>query len=222
MSFEKFKDVGQGPTNACGAFALAAALEDLGLVENIPAVLNTEDLLEGYNKPSRQAYAQRIYQVTGNLMLTDEIALYQVDAPARHQSPPSALTSMAHRCGIDTSNIRTFYNEAAKEHFSRLELVSKNPSLPNLFAAEFELISRQSISVMEDKYSKFPDKGQVHLLGVNNNRHWIAINYDTCYDSACGSVSFYNRVGQLPLTTTFRTELQEYQFSGWWISLQRN
>ncbi|MVT09003.1 hypothetical protein [Chitinophaga tropicalis] len=219
MSFERFQGVNQTSPNSCGAFALAAALEDMGLAE-IPMALNTEVIVEGYTKPSPQAYAQRIYQITGNVMLGESVAMYQYSSPAMHQNPPSALTCVAHRSGMEASCIRVSYNIAAQEYFSRLELQNISP-WPNLFDAEVALISPQFGEVMGPvEYLSFPEKNQVHLLGVNDHKHWIVIGYDTCYDSASGTVCRYDREQPLPLRT-FITLERKYKFSGWWISLER-
>jgi hypothetical protein len=224
MPFANYNGVVQTTPNSCGAFALAAALDHIG-VANIMNVLDTANLANGFTQPGPQAFAQSIYQVTGCLDIDFGAltATYQYQAPVADTNPPSALAYMAVQSGAAAGNVLIRYNNAAFVAFAAIAVLNAGGA-GNLLATEINLINAPAFGnvVGPINYLALPAPGEAHLLLVSGNTHWIAINNLEVYDPATGFVGPYVVNAPLPLvnlTYVMGGMPHPYVFDGVWISL---
>src|SRR5689334_7499366 len=121
MSLQAYKNIKQTTDNSCGAFALAAALSHLGRAQII-GQLNTERISDGFHSPAPAAFAQRIYQITGCIVLGMTEATYKYTAPVSNRNAPSAMAYMASQLGLQTNQIRVLYNNDAGRIFGSMKV----------------------------------------------------------------------------------------------------
>lgn len=230
MAFNAYHGVQQTTTNSCGAFALAAALTHLGSA-TLPDILNTGNLAQRYTAPGPAALAQRIYQITGNLLLNllapTPTATYRYQAPVNDYNPPSALAFVARQFGLAVNNIIVYYNNNAAGILQHIQVTNVGAGT-DLLATEIDLITTQPAYGLVNgpvNYTQKPGPKEAHLVVVENLNHTIALNETELYDSAYGYVGPYtlNNNGPLPLTQISFTlpsgPTVNYQFSGVWIKL---
>lgn len=233
MPFTNYNGIVQTTANSCGAFALAAAMDNFGvpLPNQNANLLNTANLALGFNGPvsvvantGAAAFGNSIYQVTGNLALdmTVPSATYQYTAPA--VSDMNSPSTIAYVASLFAFPPVVFYNMAGQITFNAVPVT--NPTgQGNLFDTEVAIMATvPAITVNHPavNHLALPGPNQVHILLVNNN-HWIAINDTQLYDPGTGYVGAYNVNAPLPLATItydWHGVLQVYNFSGIWIQLQ--
>ena len=233
MPFTHFNGIVQATDNSCGAFALAAAMDNFGLAlaNQNAQLLNTNNLAQGFNQGVRvvspgggaAAFGTSVYQVTGelNLDFTVPDATYQYTAPiVSDMNSPSALAYIANLFAFATT---VFYDQNGSDTFNAVQVT--NPTgQGNLFDTEVALLQTLPNVVITPSlggYTALPAANQVHLLLVNNE-HWVAINNTQLYDSETGYVGAYNH-NPLPLVTVsymWLGAVKDYPFSGIWIQLQ--
>lgn len=224
MPFANYNGVVQTTPNSCGAFALGAALEHIGLAHTTN-VLDTANLVNGFNQPGPQAFAQSIYQVTGciDIDFAALTATYQYQAPVANTNPPSAILYMAVELGANPANILTRYNNAAGAAFGAIHVL--NPGAAGtLLNTEINLINPPALGNVNGpvNYLALPVGGEAHILLVNGNTHWIVISNNQLYDPATGYVGPYVANAPLPLVTIsyhIGGIAHVYPFSGLWIRL---
>jgi len=231
MSFANFSTIQQTSLNSCGAFALAAAMDNFGLAlqKQTAKLLNTVDLAQGFNQADTVIdvgtpadFAGSIYQVTGNLLI-DFIAMeatYQYTNPVSDMNSTSTIAYVANLFGFTTT---VFYDATGQTTFSFVQ-VPNVTGQGNLFATEVAIMGTVPITITASLagYSTLPAQNQVHILLVNNN-HWVAINDKQLYDPGTGYVGAYTVNAPLPLATItypYGGGIKDYPFSGIWIQLQ--
>jgi hypothetical protein len=238
MPFTNFNGIIQTPPNSCGAFALAAALENFALAPQQPQadLLNTDDLTQGYthqpgaqisNEGGAEAFATAIYQVTGNLLLGFGDATYRYTAPVTNMNPPSALVYVATLFGYPTNQIAVFYTNEGSALFSPIPVLNPGAG-SNLLDTEIELLGRINngggmiIAGPTDYLAVPPPDGKVQIVLVQQGQHWLAINHTQLYDPGTGFVGAYTLTdtdGDLSFNYTTDEVVRENDFSGIWIEL---
>lgn len=243
MSFNSFDNVVQTTTNSCGAFALAAALVNFDLADQTTqaCLLNTADLKKGYTAsgPSvvysgaASAFAESIYQVTGNLLLGTD-ATYEYDTPTNvNMNPPSALVYVATLFGHPPGTIAVKYTGAGMGLFEPLGVTNKGWGA-NLFATEINLLSliagssAMVIAGPMDYAGKPKTEGFVQIVLVNDGGHWLAISNNQLYNPGDGYVGNYQlAIDQDNVSFEYITGVEpdqktnKYVFSGIWIELPK-
>ncbi|EHQ24869.1 hypothetical protein [Mucilaginibacter paludis] len=239
MSFNAFINIAQpAGSNSCGAFALAALLQNFGLQQqNQQAyLLNTENMASGYTQPGPEvsynndplAFAQSIYQVTGILNTDATNAVYQYLNPVSDMNPPSALVYIATLFGYPPDRITVQYNNAGMNMFSSLHVTNAGAG-GTLLNTEITLLAGindagNMIIAGPVNYSNRPNNTQLQMILVDNGTHWIALNSTQLYDPGTGEVGSYTDpvdnggVWSCTCPGTNRT----YDFSGIWIQLRIN
>ena len=232
MPFNNFNGVTQTTANSCGAFALAAALNDLGYLV-IPPLdrLDTANLANRYNVPSQTAAsvaaALKLYQVSGNLVMNAAVpnATYQYQNPVADTNPPSALVFLAHQNGVPVASVMTSYDANAAAMFGAF-------AVTNVGAAGNLLVTETALILGPPAYGgvvgpiAYPGPpaapGTIHILSVNNGAHWIAINDTQVYDSGTGFVGAYVYNVGPPAQITYAppgVPPVVHQLDGLWITL---
>ncbi|HWK04463.1 MAG TPA: hypothetical protein VNS58_12570 [Puia sp.] len=232
MPFTNFNGIVQTTANSCGAFALAAAMDNFGMpLPNQNAnLLSTANLATGYSVAGpvvssaggASAFAESIYPVTGNLLLdlTVPDATYQYLAPVSDMNSPSTLAYVASLFGFAPV---VYYDATGFATFNGV-VVTNPTGQGNLFDTEVAIMATEAAITVTPSlggYTTLPAANQVHILLVDNN-HWIAINNTQLYDPATGYVGVYNVNAPLPLVTiTYMHNgiVEDYDFSGIWIEL---
>jgi hypothetical protein len=236
MSFDIFNGIEQSTANSCGAYALAAALENFGLAQQTHQanLLNTANLATGYsqagpavsNTEGAGAFAASIYQVTGNLLLSNT-AIYEYLVPVSDMNPPSALVYVATLFGYSPNHIAVRYTNAGMATFDALQ-VTNNGTGGSLLNTEIDLLTiinqnQGMIIVGPVNYNGIPDATHVQIVLVQNGQHWIAVNNAQLYDPGTGYVGAYQLVdneGQLSFDYEMADVTHENDFSGIWIELR--
>jgi hypothetical protein len=232
MPFTNYNGIQQTTANSCGAFALAAAMDNFGMpLPNQNAhLLNTANLAQGFDQAvsvvsntGAAAFGDSIYEVTGNLLLdlTVPEATYQYTAPAvSDMNSPSTLAYVASLFGFAPV---VYYDATGFATFNGVPVT--NPTgQGNLFDTEVAIMATQAaitVTASLGGYTTLPAANQVHILLVDNN-HWVAINNTQLYDPATGYVGVYNVNAPLPLVTItymYNGIVEDYNFSGIWIEL---
>ena len=230
MSFVTYNGVKQTTVNSCGAFSLAAAFSHFGLAQ-MPYVLDTANLSQGYTLPGPEAFAQRIYQITGNLSLDimQRTATYRYGNPVSDFNSFSSLTYVANLFGMEMQRLRVHYNENAESALNLLQVsnYSRSCKTANLLQTEIDLITGPAYANVTGPagYTQLPLLNAVHLLVVDQFMHSVVINAHECYDPATGYVGPYstNAITSLtPLTQiTYRHQGMtcHMAFSGLWLQM---
>lgn len=238
MSFNNFNGIVQAPANSCGAFSLAAALDSFGIAQQTHQanLLNTANLSTGYNQAgpavsntgTPTAFAQSIYQVTGNLLLNilGGTSTYRYLNPVSDMNSPSALVYIATLFGVPPNNIAVRYTNAGMQTFEALT-VTNNGAGGNLLATEINLLTaidqgRGMIIAGPVNYNGIPNGNNVQIVLVNNGQHWIALNNNQLYDPGTGYVGAYQLVGNganLSFNYSQGVITHVNTFSGIWIEL---
>lgn len=238
MSFNNFNTIVQTTANSCGAFALAAALENFPLAQQTQQahLLNTANLALGYsgtltavaNTGTPQAFAESIYAVTGNLLLGAGEATYQYTEPAAtNMNPPSAMVYIATLFGYVPKQIAVKYNNTGMQMFTAFEVTNlgNGGDLLNTEIEQLLLINNQQGMVIAGPldYTDQPLHNQVQIILVQDGQHWLAINSTELYDPGTGYVGPYDLVldedGQQSFNYTMDEDVHENGFSGIWIQL---
>lgn len=232
MSFNTYNKVIQSSANSCGAFALAAALTDLGcpnMPANIPR-LNTGNLALGYTVAppfvESHSFGDVIYQTTGCLCINDDntTAVYKYTTPLVDTNPPSALAFVAIQCGIAPANVIVNITPDTQIQFTGITLEQQGAA-GDLYNTECNLINPPTYGTLVPNatYTHKPEPNECHLLLVNNAQHWIAINNTQVYDSATGFVGNYFFNDDIEFTTLTYTlpdnEVVICNLSGLWLQL---
>ena len=231
MSFVAYNGVRQITINSCGAFSLAAALHHFGLTR-LPRLLDTDNLSAGYTMPGAHAFAQDIYQITGNLFMdiSNNAATYRYGIPVSDCNSFSALTYVASQFGLNAERIKVLYNHAAERSLHLLQVT--NPTgkgqKANLLQMEKDLITGPPYAKMAGPvdYIQLPKNGAAHLLIVSQFMHSIVINEKECYDPGTGYVGPYTTnivSARRPLTEITYRHLGlpvHLPFSGFWMEME--
>jgi hypothetical protein len=199
-------------------------------------LLNTANLEAGYsqagpaiaNTGGAGAFAQGIYQVTGNLLLSNS-ATYEYLTPVSDMNPPSALVYVAVLFGYGPNHIAVRYSNAGMEIFDAVQ-VTNNGTGGSLLNTEIDLLTiinqnQGMIIVGPVNYNGLPDATHVQVVLVQNGQHWIAVNSTQLYDPGTGYVGVYQLIeneGQLSFEYQMEDVTHENDFSGIWIELRAN
>ncbi|KAA2238576.1 hypothetical protein F0L74_20345 [Chitinophaga agrisoli] len=230
MSFAAYNGVRQITINSCAAFSMAAALHHFGLTR-LPHLLDTDNLAAGYTMPGAHAFAQDIYQITGNLFLdlTNNAATYRYGIPVSDRNSFSALTYVASQFGLSADRIKVHYNQAAEHSLNLLQVTNPTGkgSKANLLQVETDLITGPPYAKVAGPvdYAQTPRNGEAHLLIVSQFMHSIVINETECYDPGTGYVGPYTTdviPGRSHLTEiTYRHHglPVHLPFSGFWMQM---
>jgi hypothetical protein len=227
-SLNDYNGIVQTKTMACGAFALAAALHELGF-----SVFDFKRLNAGftnYDAPysnMRTQFAEFLYEGTGNLPLALTTTYGYVN---NAMNSPSALVYMANHVSSQQLTIAAsvLFGSKAMTTFQGISIVGAIPSrTATLYQNEVSLINLINCKTgqvpVNDKlttsYDKpGPNECQLLLVGPTSGPpdHWLAANSSEYYDPALGTVAAlaYN---SSPLAFGFSTT---YEFAGLWISLK--
>lgn len=230
MSFAAYNGVQQTTVNSCGAFSLAAAFSHFGLAQ-MPQLLDTGNLTLGFSKPGPEAFAHRIYQITGNLSLDimQRTATYRYSNPVSDFNSFSSLTYVANLFGMEMQRLRVYYNDSAECALNLLQVSNRgrHGKKSNLLETEIDLITGPAYANVTGPagYTQLPLDNAVHLLVVDQFMHSIVISAHECYDPATGYVGPYNTnaiTAQAPLMQiSYRHLGMTYQmaFSGLWLQM---
>lgn len=243
-SLNDYKEIEQTQTNACGAFALAAALHGLGYPVTTVHNIDRLDLasLTGYNQNTpitislKTDFAELLYKGTGNLTLTPLTATYTYNHDPMNS--PSGLVSMASSFSTEALDISVSIvaGSVAMVVFTAMTVtnLTSNPVLYNKDKALAEsincskrgaggVITKEKVSVDGTLHHYTPPApGEFQLLLVSpaaggGPNHWITIDQSDYYDPGTGTVAPHGYT----LTNPHFNFGGTYTFSELWISLKK-
>lgn len=206
----------QSAPDACGAFALGAALMGAG-EEQHAHTLDIANLQNGYiaeepiaiRPANHTTFSEDIYRVTGNLDPQGNPASYVAGG---FRNSPSALVYVASLFGYGADHITVFHTDTEVIQGFQLLPVANPGAVGSLFLTEVNLIDDRATvdSGPGDNYTP-PQENNIHIVLVDEGNHWIAVNQTHMYDPANANPGNIQPIN---------IEEINGRFSGLWIELR--
>ena len=201
-TFTRYQNTTQ-QDQSCGAYALAAALSQLGVappLHNITLHSLDANPVHGYianptetltPTQDQTAFAQALYQITGNLSITlpnattHGTAHYGAHTTSMHNAP-SALVYAAQQFGLHTVEIHA--TPAGQHMFENIQCGGVS-----LWNNEAQILNTLHVApIMSPAYAPPTNTNTVDLVLVDDGEHWVAVTWSgtqaVSYDSDTGTV----------------------------------